>query len=77
LPSKSFFDAVWPEENSLAPAAADPAPVHSAPEPPAAPAETQRAAVLKSGVIGGMGYKLYLDGSIEAELPQGTSSSAS
>lgn len=29
-------------------------------------------AVLKSGVVDGMGYTLYVDGSIEAELPQGT-----
>jgi hypothetical protein len=28
--------------------------------------------VLKSGVVDGMGYTLYVDGSIEAELPQGT-----
>ena len=28
--------------------------------------------ILKSGVVDGMGYTLYVDGSIEAELPQGT-----
>jgi hypothetical protein len=28
--------------------------------------------ILKSGVIDGMAYTLYVDGSIEAELPQGT-----
>ena len=28
--------------------------------------------VLKAGVIGGMAYKLFSDGSIEAELPDGT-----
>ncbi len=39
-------------------------------EPPSAPPRT--AAVLKSGVVDGMGYTLYVDGSIEAELPQGT-----
>ena len=34
---------------------------------------TSRAvAILKSGVVDGMGYTLYVDGSIEAELPQGT-----
>jgi hypothetical protein len=27
--------------------------------------------VLKSGVVDGMGYTLYVDGSIEAELPEG------
>ena len=37
------------------------------------PANDQRAAaILKSGVVDGMGYTLYVDGSIEAELPQGT-----
>ena len=29
-------------------------------------------AILKSGVVDGMSYTLYVDGSIEAELPQGT-----
>jgi hypothetical protein len=28
--------------------------------------------ILKSGVIEGMAYTLYSDGSIEAQLPQGT-----
>lgn len=32
----------------------------------------QEVAVLKSGVVDGMAYTLYVDGSIEAELPQGT-----
>ena len=37
------------------------------------PAEEPRnVAILKSGVVDGMGYTLYVDGSIEAELPQGT-----
>ena len=37
------------------------------------PSEPPRAvAILKSGVVDGMGYTLYVDGSIEAELPQGT-----
>ncbi len=34
--------------------------------------ETRGIAILKSGVVDGMGYTLYVDGSIEAELPQGT-----
>ena len=38
---------------------------------PAAPATTPDATVYKSGVIDGMAYTLYTDGSIEAELPQG------
>ena len=36
------------------------------------PAEPRPIAILKSGVIDGMAYTLYTDGSIEAELPQGT-----
>ena len=39
---------------------------------PRAEAEPRPVAILKSGVIDGMGYTLYVDGSIEAELPQGT-----
>jgi hypothetical protein len=41
------------------------------PEP--APAnEPHAAAILKSGVVDGMAYTLYADGSIEAKLPHGT-----
>jgi len=48
-----------------------------APEPrPAAPAPAPEAptmvSILKSGVVDGMAYTLYSDGSIEAQLPQGT-----
>jgi hypothetical protein len=41
------------------------------PEPARKPAE-RGPAILKSGVIDGMPYTLYADGSIEAQLPQGT-----
>ena len=34
--------------------------------------DSRTVAILKSGVVDGMGYTLYVDGSIEAELPQGT-----
>jgi hypothetical protein len=52
---------------------AGPPPVR--PPEPEAPARTgagEPIAILKSGVVDGMGYTLYVDGSIEAELPQGT-----
>ena len=41
---------------------------------PASHAEEARpmVAILKSGVVDGMAYTLYADGSIEAQLPQGT-----
>jgi hypothetical protein len=54
-----------PGSSSAAPA---PAP---APAPTPAP-EPRQPTVLKSGFIGGMAYTLYSDGSIEAELPDGT-----
>ena len=42
------------------------------PAVPHSDSETRTVAILKSGVVDGMGYTLYVDGSIEAELPQGT-----
>jgi hypothetical protein len=33
---------------------------------------TAPVSILKSGVVEGMAYTLYSDGSIEAKLPQGT-----
>jgi hypothetical protein len=43
-----------------------------APEPEAEMPAAEPVAILKSGVVDGMAYTLYVDGSIEAELPQGT-----
>ncbi len=81
------FDSLWPKgprPTRAAPAApvqpaAAPGP---APEPTDAPAPEDTTAaqdeappqvsVLKSGVVDGMAYTLYSDGSIEAQLPQGT-----
>ena len=57
------------EETQAAPTALEPAGQAAAPEPPA---ERRNVAILKSGVVDGMAYTLYVDGSIEAELPQGT-----
>jgi hypothetical protein len=39
---------------------------------PQEPQEPRSSAILKSGVVDGMAYTLYTDGSIEAQLPQGT-----
>jgi hypothetical protein len=49
-------------------------PVHVEPPRPAAQEASHLApvSVLKSGVVEGMAYTLYSDGSIEAQLPQGT-----
>jgi hypothetical protein len=79
-PSESF-DAVWPAEGQAAKSAsrdAEPrfersarpateAPQYAEPAPAGEPA-----AILKSGVVDGMAYTLYADGSIEAKLPHGT-----
>jgi hypothetical protein len=70
----SYFDTMWPAESRPAKRAAidepnsEPLPTQS----PAAAASGEPAAILKSGVVDGMGYTLYVDGSIEAELPNGT-----
>src|SRR5262245_59354080 len=57
-------------------AQAQPEPAQPEPAPPE-PQERQSgephtAAILKSGVVDGMAYTLYADGSIEAKLPHGT-----
>jgi len=55
------------------PAPAKPA-VDERPQPPAPPpsAEPVPVQILKSGVVDGMAYTLFSDGSIEAKLPEGT-----
>jgi hypothetical protein len=80
----SNFDAMWPAEErfSKSPAAGESepdarpgVPLRGSPAPPpkrVEPEKPRAAAILKSGVVDGMGYTLYVDGSIEAELPQGT-----
>ena len=80
----SVLNTIWPTSprrdvrSGPASAAVSAPPVPSAsPEvaPPAAVADGHYAepvSVLKSGVVEGMAYTLYSDGSIEAQLPQGT-----
>ena len=80
-----YFEETWsPEDDKVAPSGAieearqpvaeEPPELVPTPEPEApSPATEHRAvAILKSGVVDGMSYTLYVDGSIEAELPQGT-----
>ena len=80
-PQTGYFDAMWPAESRPAkrPVVDEPKPepppstIATAPEAPNShPASEPPVAILKSGVVDGMGYTLYVDGSIEAELPQGT-----
>lgn len=50
----------------------DPEPAPAAAVTPAHDETPAAASVLKSGVVDGMAYTLFSDGSIEAQLPQGT-----
>jgi hypothetical protein len=83
-PAKSeMFDSLWPTGSrspkpSEAPAKAEASPGAAAParehgDDKAKPGEEGRSvSILKSGVVDGMAYTLYADGSIEAQLPEGT-----
>src|SRR6516165_4724443 len=77
------LEAVWPAEPQparnagLTPQPAEPRPSPSPPMLGAGRAqqstpEASAATILKSGVVDGMAYNLYTDGSIEAKLPEGT-----
>ena len=78
------FDAMWPAEAklpktpSVSETSAEARPDAISRESLAASKREPEAqkprsgAILKSGVVDGMAYTLYVDGSIEAELPQGT-----
>jgi len=72
----SNFDAMWPEpappSGEAKPEQPEPPPAPEEKPAPAAAPEPHEVAILKSGVVDGMAYTLYVDGSIEAELPQGT-----
>ena len=77
-PREHSFESIWPSDRPARdrreahPGDRDQAEERS-PEPGSAPESApQPATILKSGVINGMAYTLYTDGSIEAELPQGT-----
>ncbi|NVN87059.1 MAG: hypothetical protein HXX15_13340 [Rhodopseudomonas sp.] len=80
-PPPRTFEEAWPEtergrsdlatrRSRPAPAAAVATDAVAVPEP--APAENAaQVTVLKSGVVDGMAYSLYSDGSIEAQMPEG------
>jgi hypothetical protein len=85
-PNGPAFDSLWPKSPRPARATQAPSLPIAAP-PPVEPAPSDEAAldapvasdhdeaqvsILKSGVVDGMAYTLYSDGSIEADLPQGT-----
>ena len=70
-PDRRTFDDAWPERaradatRRRTTTFADRATEAAAPDGPAA------VTVLKSGVVDGMAYSLYSDGSIEAQMPEG------
>jgi hypothetical protein len=68
-PAPPTFEDAWPKSErarragrSAAPDAAPPAPQRD---------DKPQVTVLKSGVVDGMAYSLYSDGSIEAQMPEG------
>ena len=68
------FDSMWPkrrpgDQSKPDEVARQPS---SGGEPPRVEREPRSVAILKSGVVDGMAYPLYADGSIEAQLPHGT-----
>jgi hypothetical protein len=82
-PPPANFDDAWPKvdrgrgdvspqrRGARAPASpAEPSPPPERDAPPASEAP-QGVTVLKSGVVDGMAYSLYSDGSIEAQMPEG------
>ena len=76
-----WFNVVWPDAQSTPLLRAEPAARDPTSKLPSAPHSIQEkrveraferpVAIVKSGVIDGMAFTVYVDGSIEAELPQG------
>ena len=76
-----WFNVVWPDAQSRPLSRAEPAARDPTSKLPPAPHPIQEkrverafehpVAIVKSGVIDGMAFTVYVDGSIEAELPQG------
>jgi len=78
-PPPPSFDDAWPKPDRSKPGEVPPQ--RRPPRPPVSPTEPSGGAtrggeqpavtVLKSGVVDGMAYSLYSDGSIEAQMPEG------
>jgi hypothetical protein len=69
-PMPPTFDDAWPRSERARRTSRNAAPPDV---PPAAPVrdDSPQVTVLKSGVVDGMAYSLYSDGSIEAQMPEG------
>jgi len=83
-PRPPSFDDEWSRQERIRPPDPPPPPLRRAGRAPAAFSDTnanvalsmrnvdqQTVKVLKSGVVDGMAYSLYSDGSIEAQMPEG------
>jgi hypothetical protein len=80
-PPPATFEDAWPQperarsvdvrRSSRTPSTFEPNPAADRPGQPARRDEPQAVTVLKSGVVDGMAYSLYSDGSIEAQMPEG------
>jgi hypothetical protein len=70
FPAQAFPAQAFPAQ--AFPAQAFPAQAPSVQDRRPEPAPAESAVILKSGVVDGMAYTLYADGSIEAKLPHGT-----
>ncbi|MFZ5733528.1 MAG: DUF308 domain-containing protein [Pseudomonadota bacterium] len=80
---RASFEAAWPQAERARPGVPlrrDPSPSEPAAPAPASPPPRVRpdpkpvaseVTILKSGVVDGMAYSLYSDGSIEAQMPEG------
>lgn len=66
-PMPPNFDDAWPKTDRVRRSGRNAAPDAA----PPAPADAPQVTVLKSGVVDGMAYSLYSDGSIEAQMPEG------
>ena len=73
-PPPASFDDAWPKAERAKPGDVPPqrrTPRPSTLEANGAAPEQPAVTVLKSGVVDGMAYSLYSDGSIEAQMPEG------
>jgi hypothetical protein len=82
-PAPVTFEDAWPQSDRAkaadpssrrpprTPPVVEPDAAADRPAPPNRREEPQAVTVLKSGVVDGMAYSLYSDGSIEAQMPEG------
>jgi hypothetical protein len=78
-PQRASFDDAWPKAERVTPGEISPQRRSSRMPPtlaeanggPAHAEDQPEVTVLKSGVVDGMAYSLYSDGSIEAQMPEG------